>query len=306
MQRDAQLTEESPDDNSSGTSAPDTGDASDESTVTAKPPDMPPGAAPEVHPSGTTSPSPSPPLISASNAAPAANLSSTHPWFHKRWELPILAATAAFSLFAVAVSLGSLYETVLKPAKPALYVSSILRVGGVDLQQQRILLPLTIVNHGSRDAVVTNVTLTARSTSGDSATFISSHVGENLNKPDRSFTPIPVAGHGAFSDSVIFSPEADGGETKPGLIASGSPGVIFSAAGDYCFCLSMRTEAVDFPAFFYWFNRFAPMNIEFAATLKPFEAQQLGSGKAVEMRIVGFGLGVSVGAAGRSITENCK
>ena len=143
----------------------------------------------------------------------------------------------AISLLALALSFWSLYETVLKQARPALHVGAVMYYAR-DLEgTEAFAVPVTITNHGARDAVVTALDLqVSQAKPGASASpFAGTYVGSdsNLWKDRQPFTPLSIAGRGSSAGVVIFHPSDLKSRPQP-VVAQGSE--------TYRFCLAARLE----------------------------------------------------------------
>jgi hypothetical protein len=82
-------------------------------------------------------------------------------------------------------------------------------VGGVEV----FAIPLTITNHGARDAIIISLDLgVAPDKSGRPAslTFASAYVGSNPAREKQPFTPLSIPGRGSFTGIVLFYPNDPG------------------------------------------------------------------------------------------------
>jgi hypothetical protein len=184
-------------------------------------------------------------------------------------------------LVSIAVSIGafmfsgvSLYETVLKPAELMIYVSDTMLFGYGEGRNDAIVVPITIANHGSRTAVVTQIRLTVRRQgSPEVRTMASTYSGDTPRAHERLFTPIPVAGYQSYAGGVVFLP-ADGG------------GTIFDK-GPYELCLTMQAETDDYPGPFAWLPAFPPGSFRFESVFPDLDAGQLHAGTVVTLKTAG-------------------
>jgi hypothetical protein len=168
----------------------------------------------------------------------------------------------------------SLYETVLKPAEPMIYVSDTMLFGHGEGGNDAIVLPVTIANHGSRDAVVTKIRLAVRRRGGEIVrTMGGTYSGDSPRAHERLFTPIPVAGHQSSAGGVVFTPADDGG-------------TIFSK-GAYELCLTIQAETDDYPGIFAWLPTVQPGSFRLESAFPDFDAGQLDAGTVVTLKAAG-------------------
>ena len=149
-------------------------------------------------------------------------------------------AALAISLIALIFSAISLYETVLKTADVKYYTGSVMHYGRDPITRDNVFaVPLTIVNNGARDAVVTELTLRVRDSSQSGAAavvFRSTYIGGNPAKEKEPFTPISVPGRGSHNNTFLFYP-AGRAEGLTDELKAGKTG--------YHFCLSGNAEAAQ-------------------------------------------------------------
>lgn len=188
--------------------------------------------------------------------------------------------TVAASIVAVTLSAVSLYETVLKPAKPTIYISDAMLLGhrGRPDDAEAVVLPVTIANYGSREAVVTTIRLAVRRQGQTATRIMSSAYSGDIPRAERLFTAVAVAGHYSAAGGVVFTPADDGTER------------VFSA-GAYEFCLTIREEAddgqADGLAFLTWLPAPPPPAFRFSATIPDFDNGQLDAGTVVPLKTTG-------------------
>jgi hypothetical protein len=176
------------------------------------------------------------------------------------------------SLTALVFSFISLYETVLKQARPTVYLPDTMLYGREGNNGDAIALPVTIVNHGSRDSVVTKLRLAVRKLgAADIRTLGSVYSGDSPRAHDRLFTPVPVAGHNSSAGGVIFI-DTDGG------------GRIFYK-GAYEFCLGVQAETGDYPSILSWLPAVQPAALHFRSTLPDLPEGQLREGSVLPLKI---------------------
>ena len=141
------------------------------------------------------------------------------------------------SLIALMLSVFSLYETILKQARPAVYVGGVMHyardpVGGVEV----FAIPLTITNHGARDAIIISLDLGVaplKSGRPASLTFASAYVGSNPAREKQPFTPLSIPGRGSFTGIVLFYPND---------LKDGAANAVVIGKETYRFCVTVRTE----------------------------------------------------------------
>ena len=190
----------------------------------------------------------------------------------RRWSGRVAVAA---SVAAVLFSGVSLYETVLQPAKPTIYLSDAMLLGhrGGPDYDEAVVLPVTIANHGSRAAVVTKIRLAvARQGVPGMRTMGSAYSGD-APRAERLFTAIAVAGHQSAAGGVVFTPTDDGSR-------------IF-APGRYDFCVTIGAEADDDAGIFAWLPGFPPAAFRFSATVPDFDGGQLDAGTVVPVKTAG-------------------
>ncbi|MEO0620336.1 MAG: hypothetical protein AAFZ01_13775, partial [Pseudomonadota bacterium] len=166
-------------------------------------------------------------------------------------------ATALLSAFALIFSGLSLYETVLKRATLRIFVPPVVHYGrGPGGDRELFAVPVTIANHGARDAAITGITMQVRALDesgapkpGESAklffaawfidaAFFARSKGYNRAtkafernpRPKRPFAPIAVAGRSAYTGTILFNVV---GNTFP---------VAVSEAGTYELTLRLATD----------------------------------------------------------------
>jgi hypothetical protein len=162
-------------------------------------------------------------------------------------------SAVVFSLLALALSFWSLYETVLKEARPAPHVGAVMYYVRDAEGVEAFAVPITITNQGARGAVITALDLQVSQAKpgAAAAAFASAYVssGGNLARDRQPFSPLSIAGRGAYAGLVIFQPHDLKSSPQP-VVAQGSE--------TYRFCLSARSEgapsaATRFEAELPWF-----------------------------------------------------
>lgn len=215
---------------------------------------------------------PASPAIEAGDPAPDPGAGKTRPLRPLR--SPGLVPIAA-SLAAVVFSGVSLYETVLKPARPKPYIAEAMLLGhrGGPDYAEAVVVPVTIANYGSRSAVVTRIRLAVTRHGVPGTRIMGSAYSGDTPRADRLFTAVPVAGHQSAAGGVVFTPADDGG-------------TIF-APGAYEVCLTIQGEADDNSGIFALLPALPAASFQFAATVPDFDGGQLDAGTVVAMKTVG-------------------
>jgi len=184
------------------------------------------------------------------------------------------------SLVALILSAFSLYETTLKQARPSLHVGAVMHYahdpsGGVEV----FAVPITIANHGARDAIVTSLDLSVRRARAGASTltwFTSAYVGGNPANDKRPFTPLSIPGRGSYAGIVLFYQRDLNDSTPPVVAAAGEP---------LLFCVTARLEAnQDYPLLDALLG-VPPAVADFEAQLLWFSAPELNAGKTIPMQI---------------------
>jgi hypothetical protein len=179
----------------------------------------------------------------------------------------------ALSLIALAFSGISLYETVLKQARPAIYVSDIMLFGRKEMAGEyidAIVLPVTIANHGSRDTVVTKLRLAVQMKGTANVRTMSSQYSGETPTAQRLFTPVPIAGHNSSAGGVVFMPSDDLGH--------------FFKKGVFEFCLSIETATGDYPTISSWLPASRPSSLGFETRFPDLAEGQLIQGGVLTLK----------------------
>jgi hypothetical protein len=185
------------------------------------------------------------------------------------------------SLVALILSGLSLYETNLKQARLVLHVGAVMYEARDAEGVEVFAVPVTITNHGARDAVVTAIdlaVLTGRDGAG-ATPFAGAYVGAggaSAIKDKQPFTPLSLPGRGAYTGLVLFQPSdlsAPGPHLRPG-------------GGDTLrFCVAMRVEtSQDYPLLEALLPTMSSIT-SFNADLPWFAAKALDAGQAVSLQI---------------------
>jgi hypothetical protein len=156
------------------------------------------------------------------------------------------------ALIALIISGVSLYQSNLKQPMPTLYLPGSLRFGHDESHNEFFAIPITIVNHGSRDAVVTRIALSVakEGASNKPPVFVSSYMG-NAPKPSESlFSPISVAGHASFAGAIVFASNSQ--QDAPAMPEKGA----------YSLCLAIQSETGDDIGFLSSWLSFQPFGAE--------------------------------------------
>lgn len=199
---------------------------------------------------------------------------ATVPAHHEagRWGLII-------SVIALLLSGVSLYETVLKQAKPAIYISGVMRYWRDPREGSEVFaLPITIANHGMRDAVITSIGLSAEKRGqAVHGSFTSAYFGEGPEATLKLFSPISIEGHRSFAGTVTFY--------RDKLKGASAVIPLVDASDVYVFCVAIQTElSADWSIFSPLFH-FRPLVVEFQAELPWFDRSALESGQTIPLRI---------------------
>jgi hypothetical protein len=136
------------------------------------------------------------------------------------------------SIAAVIFSGVSLYETVLKHAELSVYVGELGHVSWDKTGAEIIALPVTVANHGARDAVVYGLRL---GPDDEPDRYRSIFVGVPSAGRNEPFAPWPVAGHGSRSGVAQFQAT---GDARPLITPT-----VSAAAKSYRLCLTIHAEA---------------------------------------------------------------
>jgi hypothetical protein len=183
------------------------------------------------------------------------------------------------SLVALVLSALSLYEANLKQARLVLHVGAVMYYARDPDAAESFAVPVTITNHGARDAVVTAIDLhVTPADKGATATpFASAYVASGGNPKDKQpFTPLSIPGRGSFAGMVLFHPT----DLK-------TPEAHLRPAGGeiYGFCVGLRAEtSQDYPALEALLAP-VPSTTGFKAELPWFVAKALDAGQAVTLQI---------------------
>jgi hypothetical protein len=183
------------------------------------------------------------------------------------------------SLIALLLSGFSLYETVLKQAQPVLHVGAVMHYARDADGVEVFAVPITITNHGARDAVVTALDLRVSQAKPGAAAarFASVYVGAGSNpaKDKQPFTPLSIPGRGSYAGTVLFYPRD---------LRNRSPQVV---AGEetYRFCVTARTElSRDYPRFLAALAA-SPSATSFVAELPWFAGRALDASQVIPLQI---------------------
>jgi len=159
--------------------------------------------------------------------------------------------TGLFSVVAVAMSAISLYHTVIKQANLHLFIpDTISYTRDANGSFEVLVVPITIVNSGARDGLVSSLKLKVRNMGTNRerifhATYIADQGyfstaakvdGNTVRaqpRPKFAFAPLAVAGRRAYSGTLIFYPQ------------SYSDDRVIPKEGDYRFELLAETNVVE-------------------------------------------------------------
>lgn len=162
------------------------------------------------------------------------------------------ASAALVSVFALAFSAISLYETVLRQPELSVYVPPVIHYtweGGGEV----LAVPVTIANRGARDGTVLSMDLTASSSDRpDGKIFYSAYFVESgyflksrmqrtatgglqitKQRPKTPFAPLSIAGRGNYSGTILFFTK---GKELPKLV---------SKPGEFTMTLTLNTQFDD-------------------------------------------------------------
>src|SRR4051794_36022609 len=129
----------------------------------------------------------------------------------------------AISAMALVGSIVSMWETTMKQAEVKLHVSDNIYFTRDPYGSYEVLvIPVTLSNRGARDGTVLTLSLDVKNlTSNQSKRFKSTYTVDgkwfsgrddltaNLRRPKVPFAPVSVAGHGAFTGTLLFYPADD-------------------------------------------------------------------------------------------------
>jgi hypothetical protein len=129
----------------------------------------------------------------------------------------------AISAMALLGSVVSMWETTIKQAEVRLHVSdNIFFTRDPYGSNEVLIIPVTLSNRGARDGTVLTLALDVKNlTTNQSKRFKSTYTAEakwfsgrddvsaNLRRPKVPFAPVSVAGHGAFTGTLLFYPADD-------------------------------------------------------------------------------------------------
>ncbi len=129
----------------------------------------------------------------------------------------------AISAIALVGSVVSMWETTIKQAELRLHVSDNIYFTRDPYGSYEVLIiPVTLSNRGARDGTVLTLALDVKNlTSNQSKRFKSTFAADpswfsgrddltaNLRRPKVPFAPVSVAGHGAFTGTLLFYPVDD-------------------------------------------------------------------------------------------------
>ena len=179
--------------------------------------------------------------------------------------------TAFVSLVALVLSAISLYQTTLKQPKPTLYIPGTFRFGHDSRHDEFFAIPVTIANHGPRDAVITRIALSVMKdgAQGPQSVFAASFFGDAPKPSENLFTPISVAGHSSFAGTIVFSR------------ASAQDGAAVPGKGAYKLCLLIQSETGDDIGFLTSLMAFQPSVVTFQAQIPYFDLSQLAAGQDI-------------------------
>jgi hypothetical protein len=127
------------------------------------------------------------------------------------------------SAIALVGSVVSMWETTIKQAEVKLHVSDNIYFTRDPYGSYEVLIiPVTLSNRGARDGTVLTLALDVKNlTSNQSKRFKSTYsvdakwfsgkddLTANLRRPKVPFAPVSVAGHGAFTGTLLFYPVDD-------------------------------------------------------------------------------------------------
>jgi hypothetical protein len=128
-----------------------------------------------------------------------------------------------FSGLALLGSVVSMWETTIKQAELRVHVSDNIYFTRDPWGSYEVLIvPVTVANGGARDGTVLALTLDVKNVAtNQSKRFKSAYTADarwfggrddvtaNLRRPKVPFAPVSVAGHGAFSGTLLFYPADD-------------------------------------------------------------------------------------------------
>jgi hypothetical protein len=123
------------------------------------------------------------------------------------------------SIIALAISVLSLYETLLKQPRLSLNTAAAWQYSRSEASgDEEITVPLSIINDGAREAVVLTLTLTLQSQNG-ARIFKGLYTSAAGASSDRLLLPpVRVSGKSAYTGIIVFTPEK---RQEPVVSASG-------------------------------------------------------------------------------------
>jgi hypothetical protein len=173
------------------------------------------------------------------------------------------AGAIAISAVALIFSGVSLYETVLKQADLHLFVpDTIFLTGDPDGGSEVFAVPLTVSNSGARDGIVSALKLEVRNGATDAKQTLEASYfagpdyfsvkedsANNIRRPKTPFAPLPVAGRGSHTATVLFYARKYEGQR------------VVSGGGRYVLLLSAETRPAKALGFFdrLWSTSVAPV-----------------------------------------------
>lgn len=128
-------------------------------------------------------------------------------------------ASLFISILALVLSAWSFFETVLRQPSFAAYTAPEWQYGrGPGTDDEFLIVPLTIANHGARPGTILFVELTLKNAAGEERRFRSAAVlQESGNR--LPFAPISLQGRTAAGSAIVFTPpDAEGDVARRAFI----------------------------------------------------------------------------------------
>lgn len=180
----------------------------------------------------------------------------------------VLTAIASFA--ALVFSGISLYQTVLKRSHVRLFVPDTLSYTRDPNGSFEVLaLPVTMINSGARDGVISSLKLTVTNEAGVARTFNATYFAEpgyfstkedyaaGQSRPKRPFAPVTITGRSGQSSTVLFYPKTFDKQR------------VVKAGGEFRFKLDWQALAVDPIPLLDQFDTAKNETLTFSATLPP-------------------------------------
>jgi len=149
------------------------------------------------------------------------------------------ALATVISAVALLFSAYSVYESVLRAPKLAIYVPP--RIDYTDPDRpdspfEVFVMPITLANDGARTGTILSIDLEVTNPrTGESKTFYAARRGAWREESSKPFAPVSLAGRSSFSDALQFFPRVDEGVAR----------ILDLEAGTYRFKLTLQTATSE-------------------------------------------------------------